>query len=231
MPFLTARWSHLILAQYAVPRALLEPHLPAGVEFDERDGCVWASVVAFDFLDTRVLGVPWPGFRNFPEVNLRFYVRAGERRGVCFVRELVPQRFVCAMARAIYNEPYSPARMASRVERRDGTIAVRHDIARGNAKATIAVEADDAPFVPAAESAERFFKEHQWGFGRTRGGKTLVYEVRHPEWEVYPVRSHDVRLDWAGLYGAKWSAMENAKPASVILARGSAVEVFGARAL
>ena len=74
MRFLTARWSNLFLATYAVPEGLLRSRLPPGLELDRRDGQCFASLVAFDFLDTRVLGVPWPGFRHFPEVNLAVYV-------------------------------------------------------------------------------------------------------------------------------------------------------------
>lgn len=228
-PFLTARWSHLVLAQYAVPRELLLPHVPRGLELDERDGCAWASLVAFDFLDTRVLGVPWPGFRNFPEVNLRFYVRGGGRRGVCFVREIVPQRLTCAVARVLYNEPYSPAAMRSRVDCGGGMVRVQHEFDWRGRTQRIAAEAQDAPRTPPPESLEHFFKEHEWGFGRTRGGRTLVYEVRHPRWEVFPVVSHDVRVEWSHVYGERWRAMDGAQPASVILARGSGVEVFGAR--
>src|SRR5260370_5945784 len=69
--FLTARWINLLLATYAVPPELVASYLPAGIEPDARDGRAFASLVAFDFRDTRVLGVAWPGFRNFPEVNLR----------------------------------------------------------------------------------------------------------------------------------------------------------------
>src|SRR6266850_553036 len=58
-PFLTARWSNLAIVTWEVPPALLEPHLPAGLELDRRGGATLASLVAFDFLDTRVLGVPW----------------------------------------------------------------------------------------------------------------------------------------------------------------------------
>src|SRR5262245_23022935 len=85
--FLTARWSNLFLATDAVPPALLRPRLAPGLDLDTRDGQAFVSLVAFDFLDTRVLGVPWPGYRNFPELNLRFYVRHGGERGVMFIRE------------------------------------------------------------------------------------------------------------------------------------------------
>src|SRR5438105_349004 len=93
-PFLTARWTNLFLATYAVPDDTLTPRLPAGLELDRRDGSAFVSLVAFDFRDTRFLGIPWPGYCNFPEINLRFYVRRGAERGVVFIREIVALRMV-----------------------------------------------------------------------------------------------------------------------------------------
>src|SRR6516225_5763311 len=110
-PFLTARWTNLVLATYAVPPELLRPRLPLGLDLDLREGQAFVSLVAFDFRDTRVLGVPWPGYRNFPEINLRFYVRRGDERGVVFLREFVPKRLVAWLARLLYNEPYLAAPM------------------------------------------------------------------------------------------------------------------------
>src|SRR5262249_52342219 len=111
-PFLTAAWRYLAMLNYEVPRALLEPLVPAGTELDTLDDAVLASLVGFRFLDTRVLGIPVPGYRDFDEINLRFYVRRrGEdghwRRGVVFVRELVPRRAIALVARWCYNEPYA----------------------------------------------------------------------------------------------------------------------------
>src|SRR5688572_20837157 len=87
--FLTARWGNLILANYAVDPALLRDYVPAGTELDTWQGGHLVSLVAFQFLDTRVCGMAIPGHRNFIEVNLRFYVRrhlkAGWRRGVVFI--------------------------------------------------------------------------------------------------------------------------------------------------
>src|SRR5262245_66568512 len=83
-PFLTARWQNLFLATYAVPPALLEPRLPPGLALDLRDGHAFVSLVAFEFLDTHVWGIGWPGCRNFTELNLRYYVQFGRERGVVF---------------------------------------------------------------------------------------------------------------------------------------------------
>lgn len=227
MNFLSARWSNLVLINYAVDDAVLEPHLPRGLELDRREGRAFLSLVAFDFLETRVLGVPWPGHRNFSEINLRFYVRHGERRGVVFVREFVPLPVVSTMARCIYNEPYATARMRSSVRRRKGKLRVAHSLSlRGAAgPQRLRVLAADRPTMAPTDSWEHFFKEHQWGFGRDRRGGTLCYEVNHPHWRTYPVLDLRLNWDWAATYGEKWRFLNDAEPHSVTLAEGSAVTV------
>ncbi len=228
-PFLTARWSNLAIITWEVPPALLEPHLPAGLELDRRGGAAFASLVAFDFLGTRVWGVAWPGLSNFPEINLRFYVRLGERRGVVFIREYVPRPLVAWAARAIYNEPYLVAPIESTVAGDAPAIATMRRLSWQGRSHTIEAVGSGPAFRPAGDSDEHFFKEHQWGFGRDRRGRTLAYEVRHPLWDVYPVRSWSVDLDWTHVYGASWSFLSSEKPASVVLAAGSAVSVYPRR--
>ena len=225
-PFLTARWSDLAILTYAVPPALLGPHLPAGLELDRRGDAAFASLVAFDFQDTRVRGVAWPGLRGFPEINLRFYVRQGNRRGVVFIREFVPQPLVSWLARAIYNEPYLVAPIESGVaEEASAIVTIRSLRWRGRSHA-IEVTGHKPAVRPRDDSEEHFFEEHQWGFGRDRRGRTLVYEVRHPLWEVYPVRSWSLDFDWAQVYGPAWGFLSGDKPAFVVLAAGSPVSVY-----
>ncbi len=229
--FLTARWSNLALLTYAVPAQVLEPDLPPGCRLDEREGRVFVSLVAFDFLDTRVLGVPWPGFRDFPEINLRFYVRRGKDRGVCFIREFIPGRFPAWVARTLYNEPYLRAPMSSRTEENPAEITVRHTLRFGGRENTLRVTGQKPPVHPSEGSVEHFFKEHQWGFGRTRGGRLVRYEVVHPAWDIHPVRSVDLDWDWARVYGPRWAFLENAPLYSSVLAVGSDVRVYPKRIL
>jgi uncharacterized protein YqjF (DUF2071 family) len=225
-PFLTARWQNLILANYPVPEGLLRPRLPPGLDLDTRDGTCWASLVAFQFLDTRVLGVSWPRYRDFPEWNLRFYVRHGGRRGVCFVREFVPQWFVATLARVLYNEPYRPTRMTMAVTELPETVAAEYTVTWGGKTHRLSAAGARTAVRPGPDSSEHFFKEHSWGFGVTRRGRLLRYEVSHPEWDVYPVRSFAVDVDWAALYGPEWAVMQGREPASVVFAVGSPVAVY-----
>jgi len=80
--------------------------------------------------------------------------------------------------------------------------------------------------MPEPDGVEQFFKEHQWGFGRTRRGATLRYEVRHPVWDLYPITDHRIDLDWAALYGPEWAVLQDARPDSTVLAVGSPVAVY-----
>ena len=224
--FLTARWCNLILANYPVPEELLRPLVPPGCELDRRDGNCWASLVGFQFLDTRVLGVGWPGFRNFPEWNLRFYVNHDGRRGVCFVREFVPSWLVATTARLIYNEPYRSARMSMDVKGAPGQPAALYTVRWGGKVHSLTAVGDTPAFRPTPDSTEHWFKEHSWGFGTSRRGRLIRYEVSHPEWDVYPVREFDVAVDWSALYGPAWAAMTGRRPASVVLAAGSEISVY-----
>jgi len=109
-PFLTANWRYLAMLNYTVDRRLLAPLVPSGTEIDFDNDETFLSVVGFLFLDTRLLGLPIPLHRDFEEVNLRFYVKRKSadtwRRGVVFIRELVPRRAIALVARACYGENY-----------------------------------------------------------------------------------------------------------------------------
>jgi uncharacterized protein YqjF (DUF2071 family) len=225
-PFLTAQWTNLFLATYAVPPALLAPRLPPSLELDTRDGNAFVSIVAFQFLDTRVLGIGWPGYRNFPEINLRFYVHRGEDRGVVFIREFVPQRLVAWLARVLYNEPYRAANISDHCHDAPDVRKMEYWFEWQGRENRLSVTGGRTAFRPAENSEEHYFKEHHWGFGVTRRGKTIHYEVAHPVWDVFPVESYDIDLDWKSVYGPEWDILAQAKPFSTIFAQGSAVAVY-----
>lgn len=226
IPFLTACWSHVCLLTYAVSPDLLRRRLPQGLVLDTRDGLAFVSLVAFDFRRTCLLGVPWPRYPNFAELNLRFYVRHGATRGVVFVREFVPGRLVAWLARVLYNEPYLTAPLVSTIRNEPETVAVEFRLTWAGRAFTIAVTGRKPAVCPDEDSDDCFFKEHQWGFGMTRRGRTLRYEVRHALWDVYPVIFHQLDFDWAGVYGPEWAGLQDATPYSVILAAGSDVAIF-----
>jgi uncharacterized protein YqjF (DUF2071 family) len=215
------------IVSYAVPPELLSRHVPHGLTLETRDGHAFVSLVAFDFDEVRVRGIPIPGYRSFPEVNLRYYVRCGRDRGVVFIREFVPKRMVAWIAKAVYNEPYEALRMTSDVHRVSEGLTVEHKFhAAGHTQKVTLTATRDPPQLPPESSDDHFFKEHEWGFGVDRRGRLLRYRVAHPPWLTYRLAWHDVKVDWKRVYGAEWGVLKHAKPCSVVLAEGSPITVF-----
>jgi len=149
--FLTARWENLIIITYKVEHGLLIPYLPPGFEPDTIDGSAFVSLVAFNFADTKVKGVRVPFNVNFPEINLRLYVKNNDKRGVVFIREFVPKIFIPLIANTLYNENYKCIPMKSSLSA-NGTIKLNHTIEFNNKCYSITAEAENKSFIPAENS-------------------------------------------------------------------------------
>jgi uncharacterized protein YqjF (DUF2071 family) len=234
-PFLTARWRYLAMLNYEVPPEILRPLVPAGTELDAWQGKTFASLVGFLFLDTRVRGISIPWHRDFEEVNLRFYVRRkaedGWRRGVVFVKEIVPRFAIAGVARLLYGEKYValPMRHARAGDpARDGMYVMygwRFQTRWNGLGALVEGAAREA----APGSEEEFITEHYWGYSSLRGGGCVEYKVEHPRWRVWTLRRPVLDCDVAGLYGERFMAFLAGEPSSAFLADGSEVAVYPGR--
>lgn len=224
--FLSAGWYNLVLFNFVTPQEILKPFLPHGAELDLFDNQAFVSLVAFQFHNTEVMGIKWPGFKNFPELNLRFYVRYKGERGVCFIKEYVPSQLITTIAKVLYNEPYKKAKMTDHVVVDPKKIVAEYTLKDGLDSCYLSVKAANEPYLPSVTSVEHFFKEHELGVGRDRRGRTLTYRVHHPHWKVYPIENYEIKLDAANLYGESFGYLAKDTPASVFLAEGSEILVY-----
>jgi uncharacterized protein len=226
-PFLTAEWRWLAMLNYPVDPTLLAPRVPAGLELDMFHGLTLVSLVGFRFLKTRVLGVSVPLHRDFDEVNLRFYVRRlapeGWRRGVVFVRELVPRVALAAVARLVYGEPYRAVPMRHAIEDQGRRVAYSWRW-RGQWCA-LRLETDGPAGVPAPDSEETFISEHFWGYSGGQGRPTREYQVEHPPWSVRPAIAAATFGPLEAVYGPELGAALTGAPRSAFLAEGSPIVV------
>lgn len=226
--FLTAEWNHLLMFNYSVDPAILEPYVPNGTELDVFGGKAFVSLIGFEFNDTRISGVRIPFHGSFEEVNLRFYVRRNEKRGVVFIREYVPRLAVAAAARIAYGERYSCAPMKHRIHYRldRDAIETEYSWGSGTSACTMRAEAEGASYLPENGSLSQFITEHYWGYAAQKGRPTVEYEVQHPRWQVRRVRSAQVSGDATQYYGSDFGRAVMRSPDSAFLAEGSAVTVF-----
>jgi len=227
-PFLTANWRYLAMLNYAVDPRILAPFVPSGTEIDYENGETFVSVVGLLFLDTRLLGLPIPLHRDFEEVNLRFYVRRKSadiwRRGVVFIREMVPRRAVALIARACYGENYFALPMKHDIEHLDGNLKVAYSWRRGRKWESLKMRATGEPQTIAAGSHAEFITEHHWGYTSMRGGCS-AYRVEHPRWKIWNADSFEFSADLATLYGAQFIETLTKRPRSAFITDGSPITI------
>jgi len=235
MSFITSEWRKLVLVNYTVDPALLKNYLPYGTEMDLWEGKCYLSLVGFMFLNTKVLGLKIPYHTNFEEVNLRFYVKRkvrGEwRRGVVFIKEIVPKRTITYIANHLYNENYETLPMKHHWKEKAHSRVIEYAWEK-NSKwqfVRLIAELNSSEIEPGCET--EFITEHYWGYAKVNDKKTNEYEVTHPRWMKYEVLDHLVDVDFGLTYGNSFNMLNTMDPTSVMLAEGSTITVESKRVL
>jgi len=230
--FLRAEWRKLAMANYAVDPEILKPYLPIGTELDFWNGTCYASLVGFRFVDTKVKGIKIPFHVNFEEVNLRFYVRYNDgqnvKRGVVFIKEIVPKYALTFVANTVYGENYETLPMKHLWKTDDDFQTVRYQWNKAGKwhGMELKTELSPQPILPRSEAD--FITEHYWGYTKLKNA-TSEYAVEHPRWDVYDVINYDIDVDFGKVYGQQFTFLNDAKPKSVFLAEGSEILVRGGR--
>lgn len=229
MSFLKAEWRKLAIANYAIEKELLEEFIPHGTELDIWDGKCYVSLVGFMFVNTRLLGVKIPFHTNFEEVNLRFYVRRLEngiwKRGVVFIKEIVPKHALSFIANTVYNENYVTLPMKHKWITKENLLVVRYDWEMSNKWNSIEIKTNGEKIKLEPNSETEFITEHYWGYAKVNNSKTNEYEVTHPRWDVYNIEDYEIDVNFGTLYGKKFEFLNSTVPNSVMLAEGSEITV------
>ncbi|MFM2018801.1 MAG: hypothetical protein RL007_2457 [Bacteroidota bacterium] len=228
--FLSAEWSKLILINYAIEEKHLLPYLPTGTQLDTYNGICYVSLVGFMFVNTKLKGIPVPFHQDFEEVNLRFYVKhktknGAERRGVVFIKEIVPKMMITFVANTLYGEHYETLDMDHSWNERDGLLEVEYKIEKEQWYSMKVIADPASEEIPVSCEAE-FITEHYWGYTKLNETETSEYEVWHPRWKVHPVKSYSCDFDFGKVYGSDFAFINDLKPFSVMLAEGSEIKVM-----
>lgn len=228
--FLRAEWRKLILVNYIIDPEILKPYLPYKTELDLWEGKCYVSLVAFMFKNTTVKGMKLPFHINFEEANLRFYVKHktedGEwRRGVVFIKEIVPKAIITFIANTLYNEHYETLEMKHNIIEEVENIKVSYQWKNKNHWDKIEVKAENNAIIFEENSEVDFITEHYWGYTKVSEKKTSEYEVAHPSWKTYNVWDYNLDIEFGELYGKDFKFLNNQKPISIMLAEGSEISV------
>lgn len=180
------RWTNLLFAHWPVAAAALRPLLPPALTVDTYEGEAWVGVIPFHMSNVRPRGIPpLPWLSAFHELNVRTYVRVGERAGIWFFSLDASNPLAVRAARAVVHLPYYDARMRMGVEA-DGSVVYRSDRThRGAAAASL-----DASYRPEGEvrraapgTLEHFLVERYELFSASRR-RLFHVKVAHPPWPL-----------------------------------------------
>lgn len=231
-PFLTARLSRLILLSYEIDPALLAPCLPACTELDCYDNRAFITLVGLHFSQPALHGLELPLFREYAQVNLRFYVRrriGGDnwRHGVAFIKQIVPHRPVAWAARRLFHENAVSLEM-DEVHRSQGEDAMLTEYGwrSGGQRWFIRALSPNQPVFPDPGSKEEFLLARYWGYTRPQDGGCREYRFSHPPWRVCKALEAKVSAGLGDFYGPPFTEIFNGRPASAFAASGSQVTLY-----
>lgn len=229
MSFLKAEWRKLVIANYIIDKTVLNKYTPPGTELDLWQGQCFVSLVGFMFVNTKLMGVKIPFHTNFEEVNLRFYVKRFEngewKRGVVFIKEIVPKPALTFVANTVYNEHYQTLPMKHFWGTENNQRIAEYKWKVKDKWHSIKVIASIEKHKIESHSETEFITEHYWGYAKLNNHKSNEYEVTHPKWETYTVIDYVIDVDFGIVYGKEFEFLNFEKPTSVMLAEGSKITV------
>lgn len=213
------------MANYEVDAEFIERYVPKGCELDLYEGRALITVVAFGFRDTKILGVPIPFYRDFPEINLRMYVKRKEgdgwRRGVVFIKEIIPHRLPAWIAKTVFKENFHVMPV-------DVELDERFIIYRWGEENYMGGIVQDKLCDWEAGTEEQFIGDNFWAYKRVNENKTLEFEVTHEAWKMCELEDVELNIDFEQLYGEEFAEaiqIYGSKPRIVFYLDGNGVGV------
>ena len=217
------------MVNYEIDPVILTPFLPKGVELDLYDGKAYVSLVGFMFKNTKLFNIPIPKLGTFEEINLRFYVTRIEdgitKRGVVFINETIPYRIVAWMANKLYKEHYTVVATKHTIKEDSINQKIKFEWQLHKKWNSIYVKNKLSSHKMQKGSFEKFIYEHYYGYTKVNDKKTEEYHLLHPSWETHEVVDYKIDCDFKDMYGKSFSVLNDTKPMSVFIAKGSAVAI------
>jgi uncharacterized protein YqjF (DUF2071 family) len=195
-PVLRQRWDFITFLHWRYPVEVVQRHLPPRLQVEEIDGAAWVGMTPFLARGTSLAGLRRPALPDFPETNLRTYVRTPDGKdAVWFFSLEASNRALVAVANVGLGVPYRSADMTAEVDaahcryrsrrRSDG---LGHDI-----------EVRPGPQITEPSELENLLTG-RWRAVVPRAGARLAVPIRHEPWPLH--RAEVVALEENLISGA-----------------------------
>lgn len=182
------RWVDLLFAHWVVAADALRGLIPAELDLDTYEGRAYLGIVPFLMEDVGARFLPAPPVAGaFPELNVRTYVRHGNRAGVWFLSLDAGSRVAVEGARAAFNLPYYEADMrVGRVRDVVDYRAIRVDQRGAPAKFEARYRPTGPVELARPGSLEAWLTDRWRLFAQAPDGRIMRTEIRHRPWPLQP---------------------------------------------
>jgi uncharacterized protein len=181
-PSVRMRWHDLLFLHWTVDVDLMRSRVPPELDLDLFEDKAYIALVPFEMRETRFRGMPdIASLRQFPECNVRTYVRHAGQAGVWFFSLDAASLLPVVGARLTWSLPYVWSRIA--IERSGDT--TRYALRRvvGGGRSHIEWRKGEAIGESQAGTLEHFLTERYWLFSR-RCGRICRGRVAHRPWSL-----------------------------------------------
>ena len=233
--FLTAEWNDLAIVNFEIDAAILSKYVPIGTEIDLWNGKCFISLIGFMFEDVKVLGIKIPFHTDFEEVNLRFYVKSFDngvwKRGVVFIKEIVPKHAITIVANTLYAEHYETLKMRHQRAQTSSQKSFRYEWLKDKKWHSMSMITAIEQQEIAENSEAEFITEHYFGYTKFNDKTTIEYEVTHPRWQQLQVIDYEIDVNFENIYGKDFTFLSDLQPTSAFLAIGSKITIEGKKTI
>lgn len=179
-------WHDLLFAHWPIPIEVMRQAVPDSLTLDTFDGQAWIGVVPFRMSGVRpryVPSVPW--LSAFPELNVRTYVKVGDKPGVFFFSLEAANPVAVQIARSFFHLPYFEARMLLR----DTGDWIYYHSKRTHAGAPPAelvgrYRPTSEPYTSQNGTHESWLTERYCLYSQDRAGRLYRGEIHHIQWPL-----------------------------------------------
>lgn len=180
-------WNQALFFHWQVPFEILSQCIPSGLTLDHFNGSYYVSLVAFTMNKVRPRFLPAVScISDFHEVNLRTYVKEGNKSGVYFLSIEGEKKISNFLAKSISGLPYEKASISRKNNEYNLSNPHNNNLLNCTYQVGEPVIKDELDIWLTERYCLYLQVNHQ----------NYIYEIEHKEWDLNKVQLENLKLNY-----------------------------------
>jgi uncharacterized protein YqjF (DUF2071 family) len=182
-------WYETLFIHWKIPIDQMRTLVPDPLEIDTFDGNAWLGIVPFRVADAHLRHFPRiPFLSDFPELNVRTYVKYKEKPGVYFFSLEAPHIINVELARLFAHLPYMYALMTMRHDD-NYTLFESQRFGRSQACMAVSYGPNSNVFLADPGTVDHWLTERYCLYTRKERDGLFRQEIHHAPWPLQRARA------------------------------------------